>query len=174
MIQPFAALMPTREYAAEVAAPPYDVISETEARQLAEGNPRHFLHISRPEIDFLPGTDQYQDKIYERAAENFGRMIREGILKRRGRPCYYVYRLSAGDHVQVGIAGLASVRAYETGRIRRHELTRPQKENDRVRHMQALAAQTGPDALRAPAQYLDDPFDFIMPADYGVKFIFFG
>lgn len=144
MIQPFAALMPTREYAAKVAAPPYDVVSEAEARRLAEGNPWHFLHVSRPEIDFPPGTDPYQDRVYARAAENLKRMVQQGVLGYREQPCYYVYKLRSGDHIQVGIAALASVRAYEEGRIRRHELTRPQKEDDRVRHMQALDAQTGP------------------------------
>ncbi|NNJ84325.1 MAG: DUF1015 domain-containing protein [Gammaproteobacteria bacterium] len=144
MIQPFAALMPTQEHVAKVAAPPYDVVSEAEARELAEGNPWHFMHVSRSEIDFPAGTDPYRDEIYAQAAENLQRMVREGILKRREKACYYVYSLHSGEHVQVGIAGLASVRAYEEGRIRRHELTRPQKENDRVRHMQALDAQTGP------------------------------
>lgn len=144
MIWPFAALMPTREHAPHVAAPPYDVVSEAEARVFAEGNPRHFLHISRPEIDFPLGTDPYQDKVYARAAENLGAMIAQGVLERREQACYYVYRLHSGDHIQVGIAGLASVQAYEEGQIRRHELTRPEKEDDRVRHMQALNAQTGP------------------------------
>lgn len=144
IVRPFAALMPTGEYAAQVAAPPYDVVSEAEARGLVEGNPWHFLRVSRPEIDFPPGTDPHQDKVYARAAENLQRMIRAGVLERRARPCYYLYELHSGDHFQIGIAALASVRAYEEGRIRRHELTRPQKENDRVRHMRALDAQTGP------------------------------
>nr|VFJ50321.1 MAG: Uncharacterized conserved protein, DUF1015 family [Candidatus Kentron sp. DK] len=157
LFQPFAALMPTPEYAAEVAAPPYDVVSAAEARALAEGNPRHFLHISRPEIDFPVGTDPYREEVYQQAAGNLARMIREGILKYRDRPCYYVYRLQSGDHVQTGIAGIASVPAYEAGRIRKHELTRPQKENDRVRHIRALDAQTGPVLLvcRASAALTD-------------------
>jgi len=150
LIRPFAALMPTPEYAAKVAAPPYDVVSEVEARALAEGNPWHFLHVSRPEIDFPPGTDPYQDTVYARAGDNLRRMIQEGVLKRRARLGYYVYELRSGDHVQVGIAAISSLQAYEEGRIRRHELTRPQKENDRVRHMECIDAQTGPVFLVCP------------------------
>lgn len=118
---------------------------------LAEGNPWHFLHVSRPEIDFPPDTDPYQDAIYERAAHNFHRMIREGILRRQAEPAYYVYELHVGDYVQIGIAAISSLHAYEEERIRRHELTRPQKENDRVRHMEAIDAQTGPVFLVCPA-----------------------
>nr|VFK19466.1 MAG: Uncharacterized conserved protein, DUF1015 family [Candidatus Kentron sp. LFY] len=150
LISPFAALMPTQEYVTEVAAPPYDVVSAPEARMLAEGNPWHFLHISRPEIDFPPDTDPYRDVVYERAAHNFKQVIREGILRRRDRPGYYVYELRSDNHVQVGIAALSSLQAYEEERIRRHELTRPQKENDRVRHMEAIDAQTGPVFLVCP------------------------
>nr|VFK61921.1 MAG: Uncharacterized conserved protein, DUF1015 family [Candidatus Kentron sp. TUN] len=144
LIRPFAALMPTPEYATKVTAPPYDVISETEARMLAEGNPWHFLHVSRPEIDFPVGTDPYQNTVYARAADNFRRMIQEGVLKRQDRAGYYLYELRSVDHIQVGIAAVSSLQAYEKGRIRRHELTRPQKENDRVRHMDIIDAQTGP------------------------------
>nr|VFK26668.1 MAG: Uncharacterized conserved protein, DUF1015 family [Candidatus Kentron sp. MB] len=151
LIRPFAALMPTHEYADKVAAPPYDVISEREARALAEDNPWHFLHVSRPEIDFPAGTDPYQDVVYERAADNLRRMMEEDILKRQSRPGYYVYELGSGNHVQTGIAAVSSLRAYEEGRIRRHELTRPQKENDRVRHMEIIDAQTGPVFLVCPA-----------------------
>jgi len=144
IIQPFAALMPTREYADKVAAPPYDVVSETEARTLAEGNPWHFLHVSRPEIDLPVGTDPYQDMVYQQASKNLEKMVEAGVLRFRKDPSYYLYELHAQGHIQIGIAAIASVRAYEEGRIRRHELTRPQKEDDRVRHMEALDAQTGP------------------------------
>nr|VFJ53119.1 MAG: Uncharacterized conserved protein, DUF1015 family [Candidatus Kentron sp. FW]VFJ63391.1 MAG: Uncharacterized conserved protein, DUF1015 family [Candidatus Kentron sp. FW] len=144
LVRPFAALMPTPAQVAKVAAPPYDVVSETEARMFAEGNPSHFLHVSRPEIDFPVGIDPYRDMVYEKAGENLGRMIREGVLKRQQHPGYYLYELHSGDHVQAGIAAVSSLKAYEEGRIRRHELTRPVKENDRARHMEVIDAQTGP------------------------------
>nr|VFK18621.1 MAG: Uncharacterized conserved protein, DUF1015 family [Candidatus Kentron sp. LPFa]VFK33443.1 MAG: Uncharacterized conserved protein, DUF1015 family [Candidatus Kentron sp. LPFa] len=149
-IRPFAALMPTPEYTARVAAPPYDVVSGPEARRLAEGNPWHFLHVSRPEIDFPPDMDPYGDRVYAQGADNLRRMIQAGVLKRRDQPGYYLYELSSGDHVQIGIAAVSSLRAYEEERIRRHELTRPQKENDRVRHIEVLGAQTGPVLLVCP------------------------
>nr|VFK62949.1 MAG: Uncharacterized conserved protein, DUF1015 family [Candidatus Kentron sp. TC] len=151
LIRPFAALMPTPEYAAKVAAPPYDVVSGSEARLLAKGNPWHFLHVSRPEIDFPPDIDPYRDMVYKQGADNLQRMIREGILTRRDRPCYYIYELRSDDHAQIGIAAVSSLRAYEEERIRRHELTRPQKENDRTRHMEILDAQTGPVLLVCPS-----------------------
>ncbi len=144
LVKPFRALRPVPERAADVAAPPYDVLSSAEARRRAAGKPWSFLHISKPEIDLPEDTDPYADVVYTKAAENLERMRREGILVRDAEPHYYVYRLRMGEHEQTGIVLTASVAAYAANRIRRHEFTRPQKEDDRVRQISALNAQTGP------------------------------
>lgn len=144
LLRPFAALRPTPERAAEVAAPPYDVLSSEEAREQAAGKPWSFLHISKAEIDLPDGTDPYAPAVYAKAAENLGRMVAAGVLRRDAKPCYYIYRLTMGDHVQTGIVGGGSVAAYDVNRIRKHEFTRPDKEDDRVRQIDATNAQTGP------------------------------
>lgn len=144
LIQPFTGLRPAPGRAADVVAPPYDVVSTEEARALAEGRPWSFLHISRPEIDLPPGTDPYAPEVYSKAAENLAHMVEEGVLVRDSKPCYYAYRLTMGDHVQTGLVAAASVEAYDNDRIKKHEFTRPVKEDDRVRQIEALNAQTGP------------------------------
>jgi len=151
LIRPFAGLRPAPSRAAEVAAPPYDVLSSDEARARASGKPWSFLHISKPEIDLPAGTDPYAAEVYAKAAENLGRMLAEGVLVRDASPCYYVYRLVMGSHSQTGLVAAASVRDYNTNRIRKHEYTRPDKEDDRVRQIETLNAQTGPVLLVYPA-----------------------
>lgn len=150
LIRPFAGLRPVTGRAAEVIAPPYDVLSTEEARRRAEGKPWSFLHISKPEIDLPEGADPYAPRVYARARENFDRMLAAGVLKRDAGPCYYVYRLATNGHVQTGLVAAASVAEYVANRIRRHELTRPDKEDDRVRQIEALNAQTGPVLLAYP------------------------
>jgi uncharacterized protein (DUF1015 family) len=144
LIRPFAGLRPAAGRAAEVIAPPYDVLSSAEARARAQGRPWSFLHISKPEIDLAPDTDPYSPAVYTKAQENFARMLGEGVLQRDASPCYYLYRLVMGAHSQTGIVAAASVPDYEANRIRKHEHTRPDKEDDRVRQIDALNAQTGP------------------------------
>jgi uncharacterized protein (DUF1015 family) len=144
LIRPFPGLRPLPDKAAEVAAPPYDVLDSNEARERAAGKPWSFLHISKPEIDLPAGTDLYSPEVYAKGKENFDRMISEGVLKRDGAPCYYLYRLIMGDHQQTGLVAAARVADYDTNRIRKHEFTRPDKEDDRVRQVDALSAQTGP------------------------------
>jgi uncharacterized protein (DUF1015 family) len=144
LLRPFAALRPRAETARAVIAPPYDVVDADEARALSAGRPHSFLHVSRPEIDFPPGTSPYEDRVYARGAANLAALMRGGVLEREAQPCYYAYRMKMGAHVLTGIAAVASVRAYEENRIRKHELTRPDKETDRVRNIEALNAQTGP------------------------------
>jgi uncharacterized protein (DUF1015 family) len=151
LIRPFAALRPVPEWAADVAAPPYDVLSTEEARAQAAGNPRSFLHISKPEIDLPPGSDPYAPEVYAKAAENLGRMIKDGVLVRDRDPCYYAYRLIMGSHVQTGLVAAASIAAYDGNRIRKHEFTQPHKEDDRVRQIEALNAQTGPVMMAYPS-----------------------
>jgi uncharacterized protein (DUF1015 family) len=151
LIHPFTGLRPPAKRAAEVIAPPYDVLDTEEARARAAGRPWSFLHISRPEIDLPPDTDPYSPAAYAKARDNLARMLAEGILARDSEPCYYVYGLTMGSHVQTGIVAAASVAAYDSNRIRRHELTRPDKETDRVRQIEALNAQTGPVLIAYPA-----------------------
>jgi uncharacterized protein (DUF1015 family) len=153
LIRPFAGLRPRSADAAAVAAPPYDVLSSDEARQAAAGKPLSFLHVSKAEIDLPPEVDHYAPEVYARSAMNFRRLIDNGVLCRDPRPCYYAYRLEMGEHVQTGLVAAASIAAYDSNRIRRHEFTRPDKEDDRVRQIEALNAQTGPVLLAHP----DDP-----------------
>jgi uncharacterized protein (DUF1015 family) len=133
-----------------VIAPPYDVLTTEEARARAAGRPWSFLHISKPEIDLAPGTDPYSPPVYAKAAENLARMLHAGVLVRDAAPAYYVYRIAAGEHVQTGVVVAASIAAYDANRIRRHEHTRPDKEDDRVRQIEALNAQTGPVLVAYP------------------------
>ncbi len=144
LVKAFPGLRPAPGRAEDVVAPPYDVMNEAEARIMVQGRPWSFLHISRPEVDLPEGTDPYAPEVYEKGRENLERMIAEGVLERDPRPGFYVYRLTMGDHVQTGLMGVASVEAYESGRIKKHEFTRPVKEDDRVRNIDTLNAQTGP------------------------------
>lgn len=144
LLSPFRGLRPVAEKVGDVVAPPYDVVNTAEARELASNKPWSFLHVSRPEIDLPQGTDPYDESVYQRGAENFANMINEGILVRDNEPCYYIYELTMGEHVQTGIAAAASIEAYDKNIIRKHEFTRPVKEDDRVNQIRALHAQTGP------------------------------
>ena len=151
LIKPFRALRPVPERAADVLAPPYDVLSSSEARQRATGRPWSFLHVSKPEIDLDPETDPYGKAVYAKAAENLKRMIDAGVLMRDTAPCYYAYRLTWRGHTQTGLACVASLADYASNRIRKHELTTPVKEDDRVRQIEAVSAQTGPVMIGYPA-----------------------
>ena len=144
LLSPFRGLRPVAERVADVIAPPYDVVNTAEARELASNKPWSFLHVSKPEIDLPADTDPYDESVYQRGAENFTSMINQGILIRDEQPCFYIYELTMGNHVQTGIAAAASIEAYDKNIIRKHEFTRPVKEDDRVRQIQALHAQTGP------------------------------
>ncbi|MGE5386957.1 MAG: DUF1015 domain-containing protein [Betaproteobacteria bacterium] len=150
LILPFKGLRPQTDCAADVAAPPYDVLSSEEARVRAADRPWSFLHVSKAEIDLPPETDPYAPAVYAKSAENFQRMIAESVLVRDAAPHYYAYRLTMGEHVQTGLVAAASVADYDTNRIRKHEFTRPDKEDDRVRQIEALNAQTGPVLLAYP------------------------
>ncbi len=152
LISPFRGLRPAPGREQDVCAPPYDVLDSAEAKQRAEGRPWSFLHVSKPEIDLPEGISPYDDAVYERAAENFRRMIDQGVLRRDAHDSYYIYRLTWGDHVQTGLIAAASVAAYEEGRIRKHEHTRPTKEDDRVRQIEAVNTQTGPVMLAFPSR----------------------
>jgi uncharacterized protein (DUF1015 family) len=150
LIQPFRALRPAAGRAGEILAPPYDVLTSAEARQRAKGKPLSFLHISKPEIDLDPAIDPYSRAVYDKAAKNLARMIATSAVIRDPSPCYYVYRLTWRDRVQTGLAAVASVADYEINRIRKHELTTPTKEDDRVHQIEAVNAQTGPVMMAYP------------------------
>ena len=143
-IFPFAALRPTPPAAEAVASVPYDVVSSSEARELAAGNPLSFLHVSRPEIDMDTGADPHSDAAYQQAAKAFAALKSQAPLVVEELPSFYVYRLRMGNHVQAGVAACFSIDEYDRDLIKKHEKTRPDKEDDRTRHMLAIGAQTGP------------------------------
>ena len=143
VIHPFRALRPPALKVEQVASVPYDVVNTAEARALASDNPLSFLHVTRPEIDLPDGTDIYSDAVYAKAGENFQQLIARAPLETEDAPSLYLYRLKMGEHVQTGVAACCSVDEYDNDLIRKHERTRPDKEDDRTRHMSTLRAQTG-------------------------------
>ena len=157
-LKPFAALRPKPDLAAQICELPYDVMSSEEARALAAGNPLSFLHVSKPEIDLPPGTDIYSPEVYAKGKENFAALISQGALQQEAQPNFYLYRQIMGKHLQVGLVAAASCEEYLRGVIKKHELTRPDKEDDRVRHIEALNSQTGPVFLTYRAAVAFDEF----------------
>lgn len=143
-VKPFAALRPKPELASRICELPYDVMSSEEARAMAEGNPLSFLHVSKPEIDLPPGTDLYSPQVYAKGKENFQKLISEGALYQDQQPSFYLYRQVMGQHSQIGLVAAASCEEYLKNIIKKHELTRVDKEDDRVRHIETLNSQTGP------------------------------
>ena len=143
-IRGFKALRPKPEMVDKVSSVPYDVVNREEAKKLAEGNPVSFLHVIRPEIDLPEDTDPYDDVVYNKARENFTRFINKRILIEDDEKAIYLYKLTMDDHSQVGIASCYSVDEYDSGVIKKHELTRKDKEDDRLKHMLTLSAHTGP------------------------------
>lgn len=143
-IKPFAALRPAPDLADKICELPYDVMSSQEARHMASGNPLSFLHVSKPEIDLPPDTDLYSPIVYAKGKENFERLIAQKALRQDPGPCFYLYRQIMGSHSQVGLVAAASCEDYLQGVIKKHEFTRPDKEDDRVRHIETLNSQTGP------------------------------
>lgn len=173
-VKPFRAFRPRPDVAEKVASPPYDVLNSAEARVMAEGNPYSFLHVVKPEIDLPEGTDLYSDAVYDKGSENLQKLIEEGALVREARPAFYLYQQQMGDHVQIGLVVGASVDEYEKDLIRKHELTRKKKEDDRTRHVESLNANTGPvfltykarkeiDELAAELKSRTPDYDFTAP-----------
>ena len=152
LIKPFRGLRPTEELAAQVASHPYDVLNREEAFELAKDNPYSFLHINKPEVDVDTSIDVYDQQVYDKGKENLQRFIDEGTLVRDSDEKLYVYKQVMGDHEQVGLVAVASVEAYDQNKIKKHEYTRPAKEDDRVNHMDTLDAQVGPVFLTYEAQ----------------------
>lgn len=144
LIKPFRALRPVRNMAHRVAALPYDVMNVAEARDMAEGNPLSFLHISRPEIDLPPELDPHHESVYRKGRENLARFVAENTLIQDVEERYYIYRQKMGAIVQTGLVACASVDDYQGGVIRKHEHTRADKEEDRVKHIDYLDANDEP------------------------------
>jgi uncharacterized protein (DUF1015 family) len=144
LVRPFRAHRPPAALAGRVASPPYDVVSTREARALAAGNADSFLRVSRPEIDLPEGTDEHADAVYAKGAENLAELIRRGVLVQDGEPRLYVYAQKMGTHAQTGIVACVSVDEYDRDAIKKHEKTRADKEDDRVRHIDTLGAHDEP------------------------------
>ncbi|MEE9910606.1 MAG: DUF1015 family protein [Deltaproteobacteria bacterium] len=143
-VLPFKAVRPQAKYAADVAALPYDVMTREEGQKAVAGRPLSFMHVEKSEIDVPDGTRPDDPRIYETAKQNFAKLKQDGILKQDEAPCYYVYRQQMGTQVQTGIVGVMSAAEYDQGKIKKHELTRQDKEDDRIRHVDRVNAQTGP------------------------------
>ena len=160
-VLPFPCIRPVPEHAAEVAALPYDVFNRTEAAAYVQDRPLSFLNIDRPETQFAPDQDMYAPEVYARAAELLQERIADGTYIADGNRAYYIYELTMDGRTQTGLVGVCAVDEYEDGTIKRHELTREDKERDRIEHMRALGCQTGPIFLT----YRDQPvLDIIINA----------
>lgn len=144
IVKPLRGLRPRADLASRIPSLPYDVLDSSEARALARDDPYTFLHVVKAEIDLDPGIDAHDDRVYAKARENFLEMRRKSWLVRDERPAFYLYRQSMGGHVQTGLVGAASVSDYLEGRVKKHEHTRPDKEDDRTRHAEAIGAHAGP------------------------------
>lgn len=142
-VAPFNALRPQAQYARQVAAPPYDVLNSKEAKEAAMGNPYSFLHITKSEIDLPEGTDIHSEEVYKKAKDNLDAFIQREVLFTESKPCYYIYRLAMNGRTQTGLVCVSSVDDYEDGLIKKHEFTRPEKEQDRINHITTTGAQTG-------------------------------
>ncbi len=142
-IRPFAAYRPTPESASRVASPPYDVLDSNEAREMAGANADSFLHVVKAEIGLNPAAAD-PEAVYARSAKNWRRLVTDGVMVRDAAPSFYIYRLTLGAHIQFGLAVGCSVDEYVDGRIKKHEFTRRDKEDDRARHMEVLGVNAGP------------------------------
>jgi uncharacterized protein (DUF1015 family) len=178
IVRPFKGYRPPPELAARVAARPYDVLSSEEARAEAAGNPVSFLHVGKPEIDLPPDVSLYDERVYRKGKENLERMIADGVLRADPHPCLYLYSQTMGSHTQYGIVGCASVQEYLDDTIKKHELTRKDKEDDRTNHVRVTNAHSGPifltyrarpslDALTAQISAEKPAYDFT--ADDGIR-----
>ena len=144
VFKPFRAIRPSADHVKAVASRPYDVLNSNEARQEAEGNDLSFLHVVKPEIDLPVDTDPYSDAVYDKGKVNFQDLISRGILNQDPDSSFYIYRLTMDGRSQTGLVGCCFFEEYFDGIIKKHELTRPVKENDRVRHVECLNANAEP------------------------------
>ncbi|MBQ9605519.1 MAG: DUF1015 domain-containing protein [Firmicutes bacterium] len=144
VLRAFKGYRPTAELCSKVAALPYDVMSSSEAREMVKGDPYSFLHVDRAEIDLDPSVDIYSPEVYQKAADNLNKMIADGIYIHDEKPCMYIYRLTMDGRSQTGLVACASIDEYINNKIKKHELTREDKEQDRIRHVDTCNANTGP------------------------------
>ena len=149
IFQAFRALRPVPDKAEAVAALPYDVVTREEAKEIGDQNPDSFLHVDRAEMDLPADTDLYDQKVYDRARENLINMEKNGILVQDGAPCYYIYELTRKGKTQTGLVGCCSIDDYMNGVVKKHELTREDKEQDRIHHVDVCDANTGRSILPA-------------------------
>jgi len=152
IVRPFKAVRPTPVLADKVAALPYDVMNSDEAREMVAGNPYSFLHVDKAEIDLDPGIHLYDVKVYEKARDNLNRMITDGVFIQDEKPCLYIYKQVMDGRAQIGIVGCTSIDDYRNNIIKKHELTRADKEQDRINHVDYCDANTGPIFLTYRAQ----------------------
>lgn len=144
IVRPFKGFRPLPKYAAQVAAKPYDVLNSDEARAEAADKPLSFLHVGKPEIDLPPGTHLYDERVYQKGKENLQKLITDGILREDPQPSLYLYAQTMNNHTQYGLMGCVSVAEYLNDTIKKHELTRKDKEDDRTKHVKVTNAHTGP------------------------------
>ncbi|MDE6136866.1 MAG: DUF1015 domain-containing protein, partial [Muribaculaceae bacterium] len=180
-VKPFKGVRPPREFVTEVASRPYDVLNSEEARAEAEGNPKSLYHIIKPEIDFAPGQDEHAPEVYDRAVENFNAFQREGWLVQDDKEHYYIYAQTMDGRTQYGIVVAANVDDYMEGRIKKHELTRRDKEEDRMKHVRIQNANIEPvffafpdnkalDEIIARVTAGEPEYDFLAPDGFGHTF----
>jgi uncharacterized protein (DUF1015 family) len=143
IIAPFKALRPQAQFARQVASKPYDVLNSKEAKVEAQGNPSSFLHVTKSEIDLPDSLDVHSPEVYVKAKENLYAFLQREILFQETKPCYYIYQLVRNGRSQTGLVCASSIQDYMTGQIKKHELTRPEKELDRINHIKVTGAQTG-------------------------------
>lgn len=180
-IKPFKGVRPPRELVTEVASRPYDVLNSEEARAEAEGNPKSLYHIIKPEIDFAPGTDEHDPKVYDKAVENFNAFQKEGWLVQDDEDKYYIYAQTMDGRTQYGFVIAANVEDYMTGKIKKHELTRRDKEEDRMKHVRINNANIEPVFFAFPDNAVlqdiitevtagEPEYDFVAPDGFGHHF----
>jgi uncharacterized protein (DUF1015 family) len=143
VVKPFRGLRPAPALAEKVASLPYDVMDSEEARQITQKNPHSFLRVTKSEVDLAPGIDVHDAAVYMKARENIDQFIKKQILIQDEKPCFYIYKQKMGQHTQIGLVAAASVDEYQQNLIKKHELTRPDKEQDRINHIVATEVQTG-------------------------------
>ncbi len=152
IVKPFRAVRPTMQLVDRVAALPYDVMSSDEAREMTAGNPYSFLHVDKAEIDLDPAIDLYDTRVYEKARDNLNEMLQQGVFLKEESDCLYIYRQEMGSRYQIGVVACASIDDYMNNLIKKHELTRADKEQDRIKHVDYCDANTGPIFLTYRAQ----------------------
>ena len=180
-VKPFRGIRPPKELVTEVASRPYDVLNSDEARKEAEGNPRSLYHIIKPEIDFECGTDEHDPKVYDKAVENFNAFQKNGWLVQDDADHYYIYAQTMNGRTQYGIVVAANVADYMEGRIKKHELTRRDKEEDRMKHVRINNANIEPVFFAFPDNEVlqniinevtakEPEYDFVAPDGFGHHF----